>query len=157
MNVDHPITTKQESMSISLNQIKSNRVLPSINKTFDTSISRISQSINASSRGFTAECKLPATGNVKPNMAAYVKILNHSNSKAIVIPVNLVQTDDKGKYVYVMNKEGNKNTASKKSITLGQIYGENIEVLGGLAQGDHIITQGYQNLYEGQYVENIQK
>ncbi|CAF5019274.1 unnamed protein product, partial [Rotaria socialis] len=34
MNVDHPISTKQECMSTDLNPINSNRVLPSINQTY---------------------------------------------------------------------------------------------------------------------------
>lgn len=130
--------------------------IPSVSKTFQTKIDRISQSINAASRGFTAECSIPNTPGVKPNMSAYTKILNHSNLKAMVIPVNIIQSDDKGKYVYALQEKDGKMLAIKKSVTIGQLYDDNIEILSGLVSGDQIITQGYQNLYEGQLVENNQ-
>ncbi|MBL0084979.1 MAG: efflux RND transporter periplasmic adaptor subunit [Saprospiraceae bacterium] len=128
--------------------------VPALGKSFNSSISRISQSINTSSRGFTAECRIPASANAKPNMGASVKILNHSNNKAIVVPVNIVQSDEKGKYVYVMVKgKDNKMTTHKKTVTVGELYGDEVEILSGLGVGDKLITQGYQNLYEGQLVE----
>ena len=73
--------------------------IPAIKKTFETTVTRVSQSINASSRGFIAECRLPSVPELKPNMAASVKILNHSNPKAMVIPANLIQSDEKGKFI----------------------------------------------------------
>ena len=126
--------------------------IPAVGKTFKASIDRLSQSINPSSRGFTAECNIPATAGVKPNMSAYTKILNHSNSKAMVIPVNIIQSDEKGKYVYVLVSKDGKNIAAKKSVVIGQLYDDNIEILNGLNAGDAVIIQGYQNLYEGQVV-----
>lgn len=130
--------------------------IPAVGKTFKASIDRLSQSINPSSRGFTAECNIPATAGVKPNMSAYTKILNHTNSKAMVIPVNIIQSDEKGKYVYVLVSKDGKNIAAKKSVVIGQLYDDNIEILNGLNAGDAVIIQGYQNLYEGQVVENQQ-
>ena len=130
--------------------------IPAVGKTFKASIDRLSQSINPSSRGFTAECNIPATAGVKPNMSAYTKILNHTNSKAMVIPVNIIQSDEKGKYVYVLVSKDGKNIAAKKSVVIGQLYDDNIEILSGLNAGDAVIIQGYQNLYEGQVIENQQ-
>lgn len=131
--------------------------VPAISKTFETKIDRIAQSINAASRGFTAECSIPNSAGLKPNMSAYTKILNHSNSKAMVIPVNIIQTDEKGKYIYAMQEKDGKKIAVKKSVTIGQLYDDNIEILSGLVAGDQIIIQGHQNLYEGQLIEDSQK
>ena len=131
--------------------------IPAVGKSFNTTITRISQSVNTSSRGFTAECRIPVTANVKPNMAASVKILNHTNSKAIVIPINIVQSDEKGKYVYlVKDGQNGKKITHKKNVVLGELYGEDIEILSGLTAGDKLIIQGYQNLYEGQVVQDNQ-
>jgi membrane fusion protein, multidrug efflux system len=126
--------------------------VPAIGKTFNTTISRLSQSINLGSRGFTAECNIPNGLNLKPNMGASVKILNHANTKAIVIPVNIVQSDEKGKYVYIMKDSNGKKVAHKVGVTIGEIYGDEIEVLSGITSGDELVTQGYQNLYEGQII-----
>ncbi len=131
--------------------------IPAISKTFETRIDRIAQSINAASRGFTAECSIPNSAGLKPNMSAYTKILNHSNAKAMVIPVNIIQTDEKGKYIYALQVKDGKKTAVKKSVTIGQLYEDNIEILSGLVSGDQIIIQGHQNLYEGQFIEDSQK
>ena len=130
--------------------------IPSAGQSFNTSISLISQSINPSTRGFKAECKIPSGINLKPNMAAIAKILNHSTSKAIVIPINIVQSDEKGKYVFVMGKnEKGKTTAQRKTVVLGALYGEKVEILTGLGVGDLLVTQGYQNLYEGQFISKL--
>ena len=129
--------------------------IPSVKKTFKTTVSRISQSVNASSVGFTAECKIPSAEGLKPNMSASVKILSHSNARAIVVPVNVVQSDDKGKYVYLMREEGGKKIAQKVTVTLGELYGTQVEILQGLKPGDLLVTKGYQDLYEGQVVKDI--
>jgi membrane fusion protein (multidrug efflux system) len=131
--------------------------VPAISKKFETKIDRIAQSINAASRGFTAECSIPNSTGLKPNMSAYTKILNHSNSKAMVIPINIIQTDEKGKYIYALQEKDGKKVAVKKAVIIGQLYDDNIEILSGLVSGDQIITQGHQNLYEGQLIENNQK
>ena len=128
--------------------------IPSIGKTFNSTIAKLSQSINAGTRGFTAECKIPTIKELKPNMSAMIKVLSHSNSKAIVIPINIVQNDDKGKYVYIMKDIAGKKVAHKLTIKIGDLYGEDVEVLSGLTVGDKLITQGYQNLYEGQLIQN---
>ena len=124
--------------------------LPDINKSINSEVSLISETINVTSRSFVAESKIPSMPNVKPNQLAIVKILDHEAKNAIVVPVQTVQTDEKGKYVYVLSLENGKKIARKKSIQVGEFYNELIEVSSGLASGDQIITKGFQGLYEGQ-------
>jgi multidrug efflux pump subunit AcrA (membrane-fusion protein) len=81
-----------------------------------------------------------------------VRIKDYVNSKAIVVPLTTLQTDENGKYVYVLATESGKKVARKKQVVVGEIYGEQIEVRSGLSEGDQLITQGYQSLYEGQGV-----
>jgi hypothetical protein len=54
-----------------------------------------------------------------------------------------------------MVKEGGKFIARKRMIMVGQSYSEKIEVRSGLKMGDVLITEGYQNLYEGQVVTTV--
>lgn len=127
--------------------------IPDANKTINSSISLISQSIDPSQRGFIAEAKIPYDAILKPNQTAIMKILDYSAANAIVIPVNVVQTDEKGKYVYVLTKSSNgKATAHKVPVTIGEVYGENVEIKGGLKAGEQLITDGFQNVYEGQLI-----
>ena len=70
----------------------------------------------------------------------------------MVVPLNTIQTDEKGKYVYVLANENGKKVARKKPVQIGQIYGEKIEIREGVGDGDRLISQGFQDLYEGQPV-----
>ncbi len=122
-------------------------------KQISSTISLISQSIDATSRGFIAEAKIPYDAALKPNQSAIMKILDYSATNAIVIPINTVQTDEKGKYVFVLEKLSNgKTVAKKKAVVIGEVYGNIVEIKGGLAAGEQLITEGYQNLYEGQLI-----
>ena len=126
--------------------------IPEVAKKFNTSVSLISQTINANSRGFIAEAKLPGNANIKAGQLAIIKIQDYAVSNVIVIPLTSMQTDDKGKYVYVQANENGKKVARKKVVTPGEVYGDHIEIKQGLNTGDQLITEGFQNLYDGQLV-----
>ncbi|MCU0405189.1 MAG: efflux transporter periplasmic adaptor subunit, partial [Chitinophagaceae bacterium] len=68
------------------------------------------------------------------------------------IPVNVVQSDESGKYVFVLDKNGSNLIARRRTIALGQVQGEKVEVKAGLSGGDILIAAGYQGLYDGQEV-----
>lgn len=125
---------------------------PDLNRTLNSTISVISQSINADTRGFVVEARIPSEATLKPNQVVQVKIQDYSNPNVVTIPLNVVQSDEKGKYVYVLAQEGSKSIARKRSVVVGESYGDRIEVKSGLAAGDQLITEGYQELYEGQVV-----
>jgi len=127
--------------------------IPDANKTVNSTISLISQSIDPLQRGFIAEAKIPYDAILKPSQSAVVKILDYAAANAIVIPVNVVQSDETGKYVYVVSKSSNgKTTAHRVVVTIGEVYGEKVEIKAGLKAGDQLITEGFQNLYEGQAI-----
>jgi membrane fusion protein, multidrug efflux system len=127
--------------------------IPDAGRKVNSTISLISQSIDPTQRGFVAEAKIPYDAALKPNQTAIVKILDYAAANAVVIPVNLVQSDESSKYVYVLEKQSNgKTIARKKAVTIGEVYGNIVEIKLGLSAGEQIITEGYQNLYEGQSI-----
>ncbi len=126
--------------------------VPDLNQSFNSNISLVSEIINVTSRSFVAESKVSGNKDLKPNQIAVVKILDHESKNAIVIPVETVQSDEKGKYVYVAVLEGNKTVARKRTVSIGEFYDELIEVNAGLVKGDKLITKGYQGLYDGQLI-----
>ncbi len=115
-------------------------------------ISVVGGSIDPTTRSFTTEAKLPADPALKPNQTATMKILDYEAKAAIAVPVNVVQSDEKNKYVYVMEKAGDKMIARKKIVIVGEAYNGWMEIKSGLAGGDLIITEGYQTVYDGQSV-----
>lgn len=124
--------------------------VPDINKQYRSTISLISTIINPTSRGFTAEAKLANAREVKPNQVAVVKIRDYAVKNVMVIPINTIQTDEKGKFVFVLVTENGKKIARKKPVVAGEIYGEQIEIKSGLQAGEQLVTEGFQGLYEGQ-------
>lgn len=124
--------------------------IPDLNKSFNSSIYLVSQTITASSSGFIAHAKLPSTKDVKPNLTAIVRIEDYAKENALTIPVNTLQTDETGKFVYVAIKENNVLVARKRNIQVGEFYNNQLEVKSGLEAGDVVVTEGYQNLYDGQ-------
>jgi RND family efflux transporter MFP subunit len=132
--------------------------IPDANKNITSSISLISQSIDITSRGFIAEAKIPSDPALKPNQTAIIRILDYSAPNAVVIPVNTVQSDETSKYVYLLTKLSNGKTVAKKQVVmLGEIYGNNVEIKTGVKAGDQLITEGYQNLYDGQLIGTVIK
>ena len=126
--------------------------VPDMNKTFNSTIKRSSQTIDPNSRTFTVEASIPG-GSVRPNSLAAIRIKDYSAPNAVVIPVNLVQTDDKGKYVYVVEKDSKGRTiAVKKPVVIGESYGDKIEIKAGLQAGMQLISEGYQSIYDKQVV-----
>ena len=126
--------------------------VPDINESFNSSINLISETINITSRSFIAESKVPSKSTIKPNQIAVVKILDHEAKNALVVPVETIQTDEKGKFVYVLAQEKGKSVARKRIVEIGDFYDALIEVKSGLATGDQLITKGFQGLYEGQLI-----
>ncbi|MGH2552212.1 MAG: efflux RND transporter periplasmic adaptor subunit [Chitinophagaceae bacterium] len=113
-------------------------------------INMIGASIDPTTRSFIAEAKLISDPLLKPNQTAVMKILDYFAKDAVVIDVNLVQSDEKGKYVFVAETEGEKIIARKKTVTIGEAYNGLVEIKSGLASGYLIITQGFQSVYDGQ-------
>jgi RND family efflux transporter MFP subunit len=124
--------------------------IPDINKTFNSTISFISEAIGNTTRGVTAEIKVPKGMDLRPNQIATVKILDYSAPNSIAVPLNTIQTGEQGKYVLLANKNGDQLVAKKRNVTVGQLYGDSIEVKQGLEPGDELITQGYQGLFDGE-------
>jgi membrane fusion protein, multidrug efflux system len=117
---------------------------------YKSTISVVGAAVNPATRSFTTEAKLPADPILKPNQLATMKILDYQAKSAIAVPINVVQTDEKGKYVYVAEKTGNKTVARKKIVTVGEAYNGLMEIKSGLTGGELIITDGYQTVYDGQ-------
>jgi RND family efflux transporter MFP subunit len=124
--------------------------LPDLNKQIKSVVSLVGQVIGVNNRSFNAEARIGADASLKPNQGAIIKILDHESSNAIVVPVATVQTDENGKYVYIMVTENGKFVARKKQIIIGELYDDLIEVKSGLTTTDKLVTQGYQGLYDGQ-------
>jgi len=131
-----------------------NIFFPDLGKQITGNIDFASKFINPINRTFQAEIRFAgAGGDYRANMVAVVKINDYSSANAVAVPINAIQTDSKGKYVYTLETKNNANTVHKNHIEIGRDYNGLIEILSGLKAGDKIVTVGYQNIDEGMGVK----
>lgn len=123
------------------------------NRAFTSKVSIQGKIIDPITRSFYVEGSIPNDKEIRPNQIATVKIKDYSNSQAITVPLSVVQNDEDGKYVMVASDDKGKLTAMKKPVVIGELYGDKIEIKSGLQTGDQLITNGFQNLYQGQTLE----
>ena len=126
--------------------------VPDINKTYNTSVSFVSASIDASTNGFEVDAKLPSDASLKPNQVAEMKIKDYTATDAIVVPLETMQNDLTGKFIMVAVTENGKLVARKRPVTIGKFTDDQLEITSGLKPGDVLITQGFQGLYDGQLI-----
>lgn len=124
--------------------------LPDNGKSFSGTISFLSQTIGASTRGFNAEVKVPSGVAVKPNQTVIVKIMDYHAPDVVSIPLNTVQNDETGKFVLTAVNRNGKLIAHKKRVEIGQFSGDSLEIKQGLEPGEKVIVEGFQNVFEGQ-------
>ncbi len=119
---------------------------------FSSRIEVMSASINANTRSFVVEAPLPSDPLLRANQSAVVKILDYKADNAVSVPVNLVQSDEKGKYLFIAENVNGQWVARRRIVQPGQVYAGWQEITGGLKAGDRIVTDGYQSLYDGQAI-----
>lgn len=117
-------------------------------------VSRITPSIDASTRTFPVELTLANDKElVKPGMYARVT-MNYGTRKNIVVPDVAVvkQLGSGNRYIYVYNQDG---TVAYKKVELGRRFGDKYEILSGIADGDVVVTSGQVALKDGIAVEVV--
>jgi len=122
------------------------------NRVVNATVTVVGRIIDPGTRTFYIEAKVPASSNLKPNQVAKVHIKDYGNPNAITIPMNTLQNDEAGKYVMLAVKEGDRFIARKRTVTVGELYNDRLEVKSGLQPGDQLITEGFQSLYDGQLI-----
>lgn len=126
---------------------------PDLNKEITGRINFVSATVNPLKRTFDIEVPIPnVDGMIKPNQLATVLVNDKTAANAVVIQQNMVQSTDEGDLVYVAVSEGNKKVAKARKVKMGVNYNGNVEIISGLQAGDLIITQGYQELADGQEI-----
>lgn len=122
---------------------------PDLNREISSVVSYVSSVIDVVDRTFTVEVKLPQDASYHPNMIAIMEIIDYSNPSAIVIPINVVQSDPTGTFIFVAENENGTMIARKTMVKVGKVYNGNAEILSGLKPGDKVITLGYDDLNNG--------
>ena len=81
--------------------------------------------------------------NIRAGQTYYLNLQLGQPEEAVIIPRGTFYQKTGGKWIYVVNKEGNK--AVKREIRIGRQNPQYYEVLEGLEPGEKVITSGYDN------------
>ncbi len=126
---------------------------PDLSKETTAKLTFVGQTVNPASRTFVVEASINKIDpQLKPNMTAVLNINDQAKGNAVIINQNYIQHTELGDIVYVAVSEGGKKVARGRKITTGITYNGDIEITSGLQTGDMLITQGYQDLVDGQAV-----
>lgn len=126
-------------------------VFPDLNDSIKTSLTYVAQSVDPISRAFLVQVRLGSNSKLRPNMSCKMKIANYQSSSAITIPVSVIQKTAEGEMVYIA--DGNK--AKSVYIKTGRTSNGQVEVLSGLNDGDRLITEGYEEVDNGEAIQLV--
>ena len=80
--------------------------------------------------------------NIRSGQTYYLNLQLGQPEEAVIIPRGTFYQKTGGKWIYVINKDGNK--AVKREIRIGRQNPQYYEVLEGLEPGEKVITSGYE-------------
>lgn len=130
---------------------------PAIGYRLNTTISAVGQIVNPENRTFTIEVMLPKVDVViKPNQVAVLELNDYVNKDAFAVPTRIIQRDEDGQFIYVLEEKEGRYFARKRYVITGVTSGNQTEILDGLRVGDRVVDQGYRDLVEGVEAELVQ-
>jgi RND family efflux transporter MFP subunit len=94
--------------------------------------------------------------DIRPGMAAEVsfEFKATDDNDGILVPLVAVGEDRLGRFVYVVDPaDSGFGIVHKKSVTIGQLESDNINVLEGLNDGDYLVIAGVSKISDGQKVK----
>jgi RND family efflux transporter MFP subunit len=113
---------------------------------FRGKISVIYPSIEEKTRTLTVEALVPNGGAaLKPGLFAKVTLFTGPERGTVVVPITSLLYE--GEKVRVFVVEGDR--ASERPVKIGSKYGEAMEIIEGLREGEKVVLAGQQNLSEG--------
>ncbi len=127
--------------------------LPDLKKEVEGKIDYSSKFINPTNRTFQVGARFLSFDNeLKANMVAVVRINDYRTPDALVIPINMIQSDQSGNYVVIAEKTPQGNKAKRVDVTVGETYKGMTEIKTGLKSGDVLVSAGYLDLENGQAI-----
>lgn len=118
-------------------------------QSYEGRIWQISPVIDPQSRQGDARILIPYHKNVRPGGFASARIVSGS-MQAPVLPESAIQDDDKGSYVFVVNRD---NVVERRDVKVGQVSASGVSVLQGLAGTEKVVVLAGGFLNPGQKVE----
>lgn len=123
-----------------------------IQKSFTGNIVEIGALADAASRSFLLKIaiKNPSLA-VRPGMIAQVNIPSKISRELILIPMECI-THDQGNSNFVFVVDNSTKKSFKRTVSIGKIIGNQVEITSGLESGDILVTAGHTKLSDGTHI-----
>lgn len=90
------------------------------------------------------------SGELMPGMVCTLGIGTGITDRAIILPANIIQTDEQNRNFVWINTGGK---ASKKYVVTGRFEGDGVQIVSGIFAGDEVIVEGQQKVSDGTKVK----
>lgn len=118
-------------------------VLAYPDRSFPATISYVAAALDPTTRRLLVRATVNNdAGLLKPEMFASVKILSGESDKAVAVPRDAIIYEGEAARVWVVRDKDSEKAIELRRIKVGLTNGSMVEVLKGLAPGDHVITRG---------------
>lgn len=123
-------------------------IIPASALVLDSTIQTIYPTVDTATLQITLELSLaPGSHKLYPGQFAEA-VISSRVTERLLLPVNAIQYDSKGPWVFVVVND----KAMQQRVTIGQHFGNQIEVISGLQPGMSVITRGFVGLRPGKKV-----
>ena len=121
-------------------------------KLFPGEILRVHPQVNPATRQGTVEVRLkPVPKGARPGQLCRVTIESAPTPRRI-LPLNAVQYDPQGSYVFRVDGE---SKVQRVAVRTGLQFGEEVEILEGVNDGDAVVVKGFLDLRAGTKVQVV--
>jgi membrane fusion protein, multidrug efflux system len=125
-------------------------------KTYQGIVERVSPVIERTTRTSQVEIKITdSDGSLRSGMFGDIIIVIDENPNALLIPLDSVLFEKEGRqgpYCFIVES----NIVKKRTLTIGIVQNDIVEVLSGLKVGDKVVTLGKENLSDGSIIKIIE-
>jgi membrane fusion protein (multidrug efflux system) len=153
------------------------RVAAYPDEVFQGRIRAISPAVDAGTRNVRVRAQLPnPDGRLRPGMFAKVETLLPQREQVLTLPRRAVSFNTYGDSVFVIEEaeqsddpaqtadagadaaaedQPPKLTVTRRQIRTGEVRGDEVEIIDGLAAGDRVVLAGHQKLRNGAEVQIV--
>ncbi|WP_197744348.1 efflux RND transporter periplasmic adaptor subunit [Candidatus Nitrosacidococcus tergens] len=89
---------------------------------------------------------------LRPGMFAEVSTLLPEQKQALIVPKIAIAYNPYGEMIYVVEKQGNDFIAHQRAVRVKDAYGDQVEIVKGLAEGEYVVIAGQLKLHNEQKV-----
>lgn len=118
---------------------------------FTGKVERFTDSLDTSTRTMQVEIDVPnANYHLQPGMYADVRLTANSRSNALTVPTQAIQRGENKTTVLVLDAQ---NRVQTRDVQLGVEASNNVEILGGLNEGEQVIVGNLGSYQPGETVK----